>query len=231
MRFKDKKTENKIKEILLKKLMDTNLHDDCFAINEFGIANFTRRVDIILCKKESILAFEIKSEFDSLNRLSGQITEYLNHFDKVTVIAASKHIKNVLIKTPSNVAVWEVTNSVLKIRRPGRTIPIKNKYVFIRMMTLSELKSLAKKIKINTAGMKRIEIEGLLGEIPLKTLRAEAFSSIKLRYKKRSINYFDNSESIAKNLRAREKNKPDLQSRKKSNTLDDFLNAIEKLQP
>ena len=74
------KENEKIKEFAIKKMLLTHLlkcEDDSnsYAITEFSIANFTRRVDIFFVKDDTLHAFEIKSEFDSLNRLEGQISE------------------------------------------------------------------------------------------------------------------------------------------------------------
>lgn len=224
----NKISENTIKEMLLNHLFSRN---NGFAITEFSIANFKRRVDLVFSKEELFYAFEIKSEFDTLNRLDGQLIEYINHFDKVTVVSATKHIKNVLLKTPPNVAVWEIQNSRLKVIRAGKTVRIKDKYIFIRMMTLTELLSFARKMKLQISGKKRIDVENLILKLPVNTIRKEALICIKERYRKRSLNYYDPLViPIPKEQKNKQKNNTILSKRCK-NRIDILLEALNDFKP
>lgn len=197
-----------------------------FIIDEFSVANFSRRVDLIHSKNNQIFAYEIKSEFDSLARLKGQVDEYITHFDKVTVVTAPRHIDKALLLTPKHVAVWEVTGNKLKVVRRGKISPITDKMKFIRMMTLIELLSLAKKLNIEIKDKKRKIVELSLLSIPTKYLREEAINSLKKRYSKRGINYYDtynyNKYGQSSNVEPRKKLLP-------VRNIDSLIHAIEKL--
>ncbi|HCL6949039.1 TPA: sce7726 family protein [Enterobacter cloacae] len=229
------KENEKIKEFAIKKILLTHLlkcEDDSnsYAITEFSIANFTRRVDVFFVKDDTLHAFEIKSEFDSLNRLEGQISEYLNHFDKVTIVAASKFIPNILLKTPSNVGIWEIKDTTFKIIRQGRISRVKDKLTFIRMMTLVELINLSKKQHLNITSRKRIDIEVLVSKLPIYLLRGAAIENIKNRYRKRGGNFYNYSELQTKAIiktESKKKNMPAISYEKK---LDSFLQAIKAIK-
>ncbi|MCV5707330.1 hypothetical protein OFN27_29615, partial [Escherichia coli] len=85
---------------------------------------------------------------------------------------------------------WEVAGSKLKMVRRGKILPITDKMKFIRMMTLIELLSLAKKSNIEIKDKKRKIVELSLLSIPTKYLREEAINNLKKRYSKREVNYY-----------------------------------------
>ncbi|VGP97124.1 hypothetical protein SB5439_03325 [Klebsiella variicola] len=230
MNSKEKMLESAIKALVIKDIFlkenNATAISNNFVIDEFSVANFSRRVDLIHSRNDKIFAYEIKSEFDSLSRLKGQVDEYLTHFDKVTVVAAPRHIDKALLLTPKHVAVWEVADSKLKIVRRGKILPITDKMKFIRMMTLIELLSLAKKSNIEIKDKKRKIVELSLLSIPTKYLREEAINNLKIRYSKRELNYYDanNYNNYGQSGKA-EPRKKILQTR----NIDSLIHAIEKL--
>lgn len=231
MSISDKILESSIKGLVINHVFrecnNISPTDNEFIINEFSIANFTRRVDLVLAKNDKLFAFEVKSDFDSLIRLKGQVDEYLEHFDKVTVVAASRHIDKALQITPRNVAIWEVMGNNLKIRRKGKVIPITDKFKFIKMMTLLELLNLAKRMGVEVKDKRRRMVEISLLNISAKTLKKEAIDKLKNRYKKRGGNYYD-----AQNFRNYISESNSSEPRKKvlvKNSIDSFIHAIEKL--
>ncbi|MGQ7745407.1 sce7726 family protein [Pectobacterium brasiliense] len=235
MNTSDKVLESSIKSLVINHLFlenhDASITNNKFIINEFSIANFSRRVDLVLAKDNQLFAFEVKSEFDSLTRLKGQVDEYLEHFDKVTVVAATKHIEKALQLTPKNVAIWEISETQLKVIRKGRTKKIADKFKFIKMMTLNELLHLAKKMNIDVKDKKRKIVELSLIKIPTNILRNEAITRIRARYKKRELNYYDESNFQHSNFKINNilSHK---KIEKKSNIISDidkFIYAIENL--
>ena len=107
-------------------------------MNEFTVGDFSRRVDLALIRDCELIGFEVKSEADSLYRLEGQTQKYLEYFDKVVIVAASKHIPSILSLVPNNVGVWEVLGDRIVIRRRGIKKRISKKLSFIEMMRVSE---------------------------------------------------------------------------------------------
>jgi len=225
IRMENRPSESFIKAMLLNDLLKNDNSQDTFAITEFSIANFSRRVDIVLSKNKNLYAFEIKSEFDSLIRLEGQIVEYLKHFDKVTVVSTSKHINNILLKTPKNVSVWELADSKIRIVRRGKKNKIKTKSTFIKMMTLTELLRLAQKNKISLVSNKRKDIEKSLSTLSISLIREEALINIKDRYKKRNNNYYDYAKLPILSIT---KEKPESKDKvQQCNKIEKYIHALD----
>lgn len=63
-------------------------------LNEFKIGNSI--ADFVLLNGEAII-FEIKTEFDSLEKLRKQITDYLQFANKIFIVANSKFIEKLLV--------------------------------------------------------------------------------------------------------------------------------------
>ncbi|WP_288739461.1 sce7726 family protein, partial [uncultured Rheinheimera sp.] len=74
-------------------------------INEFTIDSYSRRADLVIIRDDYLLAIEIKSEFDSLARLSGQTEKYLEFFDKVLLVTSDSHLEKSIEKVNSNIEI------------------------------------------------------------------------------------------------------------------------------
>jgi hypothetical protein len=72
-----------------------------------------RWVDVLLInKKEEIVAFEVKSKFDSLRRLQAQLGDYLRTFDRVYIVISTKFKDHKLItELPENVGYAYIDNN------------------------------------------------------------------------------------------------------------------------
>lgn len=219
-----KLTEYDIKDFLKNYLFNKgDVSKESFLVTEFNISNFSRRVDMVLFSDKKNIAFEIKSDFDTLVRLKPQTEEYLKCFDKIIVVAAEKHIKKALDITPDNVGVWKLKDNEITIIRKGKEAKIKNKVNYIRMMTMPELRKISKNKNINLCDNKRTTIEARLMKLPLIFLRKKAIESIRIRYKKRGGNYYD-LENRSYYFKARDNN--DEVSSKKKYEIDKFIDAL-----
>jgi hypothetical protein len=69
-------------------------------VEEMGIWSGSVRIDMAVINGR-IHGFEIKSERDTLSRLEGQADLYSQVFDRVTLVAAHKHISKAEIKIPT----------------------------------------------------------------------------------------------------------------------------------
>lgn len=77
-----------------KKLRKHHEAPDTLVIDELGLKHGRCRADIAVINGHFI-AFEIKSDEDSLRRLTEQVKAYNAVFDQATVIVGRRHIKNV----------------------------------------------------------------------------------------------------------------------------------------
>ncbi|HDU5925795.1 TPA: sce7726 family protein, partial [Klebsiella aerogenes] len=103
----EKKLKRSVLEHLYKK---GTLDEKTIVINELTIDSFSRRADLVVIKNGKMIAYEIKSDADSLNRLSGQMDKYLDYFDKVVVVTTSKHTPNILNSINEKIEVWEIAD-------------------------------------------------------------------------------------------------------------------------
>ena len=86
MRFRDIEVRSELTRILL---IDHAFAQDTLVLEEFGCNE--ARADLAVINGE-MHCYEIKSSFDTLNRLANQIPAYSGVFDRVTLVADQRHI-------------------------------------------------------------------------------------------------------------------------------------------
>ncbi|MBJ2345547.1 MULTISPECIES: sce7726 family protein [Pseudomonas] len=183
--------EKAIKAALIDWLYAKGMVRDAVVINEMVVANWARRADIALANGR-LYGFEIKSAFDSLKRLPGQIESFRCHFDKVTVVAASKFIADITESYPSEVGVIEVYLKSDKVAfrqvRAGRIDEVKNSQYLASLITRVEIERLLRAEGISfKVGATRKELLQYVDLIAIKKMRSFALSCIKERYRKTFI--------------------------------------------
>ncbi len=86
------------------------------------------KADVVILNGTST-AYEIKSDRDKLDRLSAQVSTYLQAFARVNVVASERHVQRVLEQVPSAVGVMRLTRrgQLSPIRQPvddaARVVP------------------------------------------------------------------------------------------------------------
>ncbi len=90
--MKNSMHDTSIREALHRKML-RKYHDDIGTrvIDEMGINHGTVRVDIAVANG-ILQGYEIKGEYDNLNRLPSQAEAYSKLFDKVTLVTCEKHL-------------------------------------------------------------------------------------------------------------------------------------------
>ena len=88
--------------------------------NEFMYGTTSKLADLIVIKNNKIIAVEIKSENDNLNRLKDQILEYKKVFNYVLIVTTEKFKDKVLDMTSSDIGIYIINKnlSFIKIRPP-----------------------------------------------------------------------------------------------------------------
>ncbi|MCJ8350751.1 sce7726 family protein [Moritella sp.] len=172
-----------IKSIVLNYLIEKQMiSSNDLVINEFTYGNFSRRVDLAFIKNNEIYGIEIKSEFDTLNRLDGQVKEYLKVFDKVIVAVATKHLEHALKLLPESVALWEFNGERLKVVRRGRKVKIRDKSTFIDVMRVADLIKVSNGFGLSYETKNRHELSKIVSNLPVTKLREAAFKALFSRY-------------------------------------------------
>lgn len=175
--------EPEIKAITLNYMLDkAQLIQGQIVINEFTLKSYSRRVDLLFTTQKHLIAVEVKSEADSLQRLSGQTSKYLEYFDKVIIVAASKHIQNIIRTVPKNVEIWEVCNGHIRIKQRGKIVPITNKAKLLDLMKANELLKLSSKLGLSTPSKNRRSAEKVLKKAPVNKLRQAVLENLAQRF-------------------------------------------------
>ena len=82
-----------------KQLRRLKAHPDTLVIDELGLAHARSRIDVAVING-SLHGYEIKSAKDTLDRLDAQIGIYRQTLQKLTFVAASRHVQGVLTRAP-----------------------------------------------------------------------------------------------------------------------------------
>jgi hypothetical protein len=94
-------------------------------VNELGVGNMDAIIDMAVING-SLHGFEIKSEYDTLNRLPRQLSAYCKTFDYLTIISAKKHLPHLLNLLPNWCGIIIVGNKLKEYRKPKKNIDTDN---------------------------------------------------------------------------------------------------------
>ena len=85
---------------------------------EFTLGRSGTRADLALFAEDSI-GIEIKTEFDTLRRLSGQMEAYSRYFERAIAVVAPKHVERVSENELFGASLWTYDHcgSLLEVRR------------------------------------------------------------------------------------------------------------------
>jgi hypothetical protein len=116
-----------IRKALLGRFTTRNLFDLSSILEEVPVSNGCARADIVVAGKK-LECFEIKSEFDSLKRLTQQGWHYSRSFNQVTLVAATKHLDKAVPVIPLWWGIIDVTKNgkLVQFRRPSNNPDIKS---------------------------------------------------------------------------------------------------------
>ena len=175
--------EKKAKALLINRMLRRGMiSNDMVLINEFALDSFSRRADLVLVNS-NIEIFEIKSDADNLLRLSGQVETFARYCDKMHVVAATRHINDILISTPHEVAVWELDEAGnIKVVRKGKKKKLKDKESLIKLINLRELKQLLRNNGIKCGIQRRKHLEAAALKLSLLKVRTGVLTLLKDRY-------------------------------------------------
>lgn len=171
-----------LKELDLKAIVLTQLRKQK-AINrntilttEYSISTSNLRADLAILDSEFI-GIEIKSEVDTLRRLSHQLLGYLSVFDRVILVVAEKHWNSIKEKDLGETEIWRVDNrgSIVSIRHPLKKTSLMDRVDLVSLMTKRE----REKMKIDLDSMSGID-------------QKEVFScAFKNRFSKTSLDFWN----------------------------------------
>ena len=102
-------TANVLKEMITSFLLS---HDSNGIVGYEVMYGSSRRVaDMVFISKGHSYAIEIKSEFDTIGRLKGQLQEYNTLFDYILIFSAPNHIDAINAVLPEYVGLYSINES------------------------------------------------------------------------------------------------------------------------
>jgi hypothetical protein len=182
-----------IRGALLKDLRAKYCHDsNTVIVEEFGLCQGDARIDIAVING-AMYGFEIKSERDTLQRLTRQKSAYNEVFDYVTVVASTKHIQNIEGQVPEWWGLHEVQCASRDIKLIKRRLCRKNRNVnsqlLVQLLWREEAFEILKRLNVHrglSGKPRRLLWARLAKALPLKELSAEVRSKIRQRQNWRS---------------------------------------------
>ncbi|MEX0732378.1 MAG: sce7726 family protein [Aquisalimonadaceae bacterium] len=112
--------------------------DEAIISCEVPFADGRRRADLISIG-EACTAYEIKGDLDNLDKLSGQIKDYQDCFEKLVVVTTPKHIKSVKAEVPRSVGIIAFEGGAFGVVRNPIRRRMLRKYPLVSLVTRDEL--------------------------------------------------------------------------------------------
>lgn len=192
MRKQKETPEQRAKAALISHLLKIGVvKNDVVIINELALESFSRRADLVLVNG-SIELFEIKSEADTLHRLSGQIDVFSKFCDKLHVVCAPCHVNNVLAQTADNIAVWQVeAEGYVKVIRRGKKDKLSDRKVLLKLINAKELRQLVSTNNMKPTSYRRKHMEESALALPKDQIRDYVLSALKQRYTNTTKEFLD----------------------------------------
>lgn len=192
MRPAKRLTERNIKTLLVRYLREIGAAKGAKILSELCVDGFSRRADVVLVNGK-LSAYEIKGEFDTLERLPGQIETFSRYFESLTVVCAARHTEKILSLASSDIGVWEVVDNHINIKRPA-AIEIKQEIeIWLSYLPVRLLKPFLAEHGISVSGRCRTDLVDAAKAVPVSVVRQAALDYLKARG--RAPTYFRVSES------------------------------------
>jgi hypothetical protein len=117
-------------------------------LEELGIEHGGARIDVALLD-QGLAGFEIKSDFDSLDRLAHQMHAYHRVFDTLTVVTTTAFVSQVELLLPTWWGLWVAGDAAdgavrLNIARPATTNPRQEARSLLTLLWREEVLMLAR---------------------------------------------------------------------------------------
>lgn len=112
---------------------------------EFPFLNGRRRADIICSNSKHLIAFEIKSDLDSLSTLQAQIDDYKKCFNSTYIICGEKHLQKIKGNKELDVGIILIKNSEFVLLRKAKLRARLDIRARLSMCELSFLKKMSSK--------------------------------------------------------------------------------------
>ena len=157
---------------------------------ELGVAKQLNRADVVTVDK-LLHCYEIKTKRDTLARLERQLSAYAAASDRVTVVAATRHINAILSRVPSYVGILELVdfNQRPEVRevRPASTSEAWSANAALDFLPASEIRL---RLMNNAVAKRREELVKLAEQVDPAKIREAVIGFLRDRYRTASKRFF-----------------------------------------
>lgn len=161
---------------------------DTIIVDELNVKNGLARIDVAVING-SIHGYEIKSEVDTLNRLSNQIEHYNSSLEKITIAVNSNHKEKVFDIVPDWWGIIEIDkNAELAELRESEVNPVLNISDLLLLLWKDEMIKILEKyeVKYKKSSNRSALIETMTQNIEKEKLLHEVRQALKSRKNWRS---------------------------------------------
>ena len=150
--------------------------------------------------------YEIKTEYDSLDRLAEQLSSYCSLFDRVFVVCDEKHLLKVIETTPTEVGVILLTRkNTLSVKRKASDLSKQkvDKDLLIKSLRMEEYKHLVKLIEGDVPNVSNIKMfsacSKIISQTPSSTLRRN-FRAVLKQFRRNDAAFLNSLPMSLKNV-------------------------------
>lgn len=133
---------NQIKIRIIDHLINTEMNE--VIATEVSFYQGYRKADLIALSNDAATAYEIKSDKDSLVRLSEQLDDYNSTFTFCYLVTTSKHLKNARKLTPQRVGIILVDDQDVRIIRSAKENKRLSKHSLVMALSATNIRALTK---------------------------------------------------------------------------------------
>ncbi|GIP64466.1 hypothetical protein J32TS6_30210 [Virgibacillus pantothenticus] len=185
MIYVKKLDDNEIRTALITRL---STYKDCKIYEEVTVPSGKARADIVSVNGH-VVAYEIKSDYDSIKRLETQIPEYDRNFEMNYIVVGAKFEESISNFVPEYWGIILVRKTRLNtIRlsfiRKAKLNPKLSFTDFLSLLSSNEIKKIATKGKYLEKHLKSSEVRKLFKQDIVKKLDENLSNSIKKSLKK-----------------------------------------------
>ena len=168
--------------ILMDYISQEYANEDYYVALEAQYASNDRRADVLLIN-EYTHAFEIKSDVDSISRLSEQMEDYRRTFDYLTIVTTATHQKKVKKMLGQNDGLMLISDGKISISKEAKI----NKRISKKsLVSLCSKKALTGILGLPNSAYLQNEVEAIAEKkLSLMRLKEIAFAELERRFKNR----------------------------------------------
>jgi hypothetical protein len=193
--------ESDVRRRLCRHIKQSNWARSDALISEYFVENASRRADVVAANGH-LVAYEIKSDRDDLDRLSGQLEVFSRCFEAVTVVCTPRHLQTVFARVPKNVGVMCVSTDVVTVERTAELCEITEPDVWLSHLPISTIREILSARAISCPRANRTAVLKVAkSHLTLSEVREEVLRYVKTKKRRQRI-------ELARERRAEPKSDP-----------------------